>query len=240
MEGVFLFTLVLSSGVKEFCILRGSVFVHLLYVIVCEFIHTHASPMTWGHLELRGAPTVYSCHMESSTSTRCWHENKRSPFRQGGLDNPSALKTVCLFRLLDKHLFSLGVWRQAKLPRWCWGRATAATVRAWLGLCWKLKALIVRLEPGNSHYCESFLLVCRNPQGRLLETGELDCWAWASTQRDGMYGLLCESLHDFIKESYGDDVWKLVRERADVRLHSFVTHQVQPLEMRLNCSAEKN
>ncbi|KAG7247534.1 hypothetical protein CRUP_034704 [Coryphaenoides rupestris] len=39
-----------------------------------------------------------------------------------------------------------------------------------------------------------------------------------------MYGLLCESLHDFIKESYGDDVWKLVRERADVRLHSFVTH----------------
>ncbi len=44
-----------------------------------------------------------------------------------------------------------------------------------------------------------------------------------------MYGLLCESLHDFIKESYGDDVWKLVRERADVRLHSFVTHQVQCL-----------
>lgn len=43
----------------------------------------------------------------------------------------------------------------------------------------------------------------------------------------GMYGLLCESLHDFIKESYGDDVWKLVRERADVRLHSFVTHQVR-------------
>lgn len=42
-----------------------------------------------------------------------------------------------------------------------------------------------------------------------------------------MYGLLCESLHDFIKESYGDDVWKLVRERADVRLHSFVTHQVR-------------
>ncbi|XP_038651140.1 soluble guanylate cyclase 88E-like [Scyliorhinus canicula] len=41
-----------------------------------------------------------------------------------------------------------------------------------------------------------------------------------------MYGLLCESLHEFIKESYGDDVWKLVRERADVRLHSFVTHEV--------------
>lgn len=53
-----------------------------------------------------------------------------------------------------------------------------------------------------------------------------------------MYGLLCESLHDFIKESYGDDVWKLVRERADVRLHSFVTHQVQSLEMRLNRSAQ--
>ena len=42
-----------------------------------------------------------------------------------------------------------------------------------------------------------------------------------------MYGLLCESLHDFIKESFGDDVWKLVRERADVRLHSFVTHEVR-------------
>lgn len=51
-----------------------------------------------------------------------------------------------------------------------------------------------------------------------------------STQRDIMYGLLCESLHDFIKESYGDDVWKLVREKADVRLHSFVTHQVQFLK----------
>ncbi|XP_032891100.1 soluble guanylate cyclase 88E-like [Amblyraja radiata] len=41
-----------------------------------------------------------------------------------------------------------------------------------------------------------------------------------------MYGLLCESLHNFIKESYGDDVWKLVREQADVQLHSFVTHEV--------------
>lgn len=50
--------------------------------------------------------------------------------------------------------------------------------------------------------------------------------ARVSSHRDEMYGLLCESLHDFIKESYGDDVWKLVRERADVRLHSFVTHQV--------------
>lgn len=53
-----------------------------------------------------------------------------------------------------------------------------------------------------------------------------------------MYGLLCESLHDFIKESYGDDVWKLVRERADVRLHSFVTHQVQSSEMWLNRSEQ--
>lgn len=57
--------------------------------------------------------------------------------------------------------------------------------------------------------------------------GELSWQCSASIQRDTMYGLLCESLHDFIKESYGDDVWKLVRERADVRLHSFVTHQVQ-------------
>ncbi|KAG7275730.1 hypothetical protein CRUP_009833, partial [Coryphaenoides rupestris] len=30
------------------------------------------------------------------------------------------------------------------------------------------------------------------------------------TRGGAMYGLLCESLHDFIKESYGDDVWKLV------------------------------
>ncbi|KAJ8405484.1 hypothetical protein AAFF_G00319570 [Aldrovandia affinis] len=37
-----------------------------------------------------------------------------------------------------------------------------------------------------------------------------------------MYGLLCESLHDFIKESYGDDVWKLVRERADVYSESVI------------------
>ncbi len=66
------------------------------------------------------------------------------------------------------------------------------------------------------------------PLGGLLEVGRLgSCSAQTSVRRDIMYGLLCESLHDFIKESYGDDVWKLVRERADVRLHSFVTHQVQ-------------
>ncbi|KAL3972914.1 tubulin polyglutamylase TTLL1 [Sarotherodon galilaeus] len=37
-----------------------------------------------------------------------------------------------------------------------------------------------------------------------------------------MYGLLCES-HDFIKESYRDDVWKLVREsRCQVYIESFI------------------
>ncbi|XP_042196017.1 soluble guanylate cyclase 88E-like [Callorhinchus milii] len=51
------------------------------------------------------------------------------------------------------------------------------------------------------------------------------CLVQSARRLSQMYGLLCESLHDFIKESYGDDVWKLVRERADVRLHSFVTHQ---------------
>lgn len=54
-----------------------------------------------------------------------------------------------------------------------------------------------------------------------------------------MYGLLCESLHDFIKESYGDDVWKLVRERADVRLHSFVTHQVRDCVFKILVFIEK-
>lgn len=55
-----------------------------------------------------------------------------------------------------------------------------------------------------------------------------------------MYGLLCESLHDFIKESYGDDVWKLVRERADVRLHSFVTHQVRDCIFKITVSTHTN
>lgn len=82
---------------------------------VCVRIHTHASPHDWGHLELRGAPTVCSCHMESSTATRCWHENKRSPFRQGGLDKPSTFITVCLFRLLDKHLS--GCVKTGKTPQ---------------------------------------------------------------------------------------------------------------------------
>lgn len=55
-----------------------------------------------------------------------------------------------------------------------------------------------------------------------------------------MYGLLCESLHDFIKESYGDDVWKLVRERADVRLHSFVTHQVRDCILKIRIHIHYN
>lgn len=116
-------------------------------------------------------------------------------------------------RHLDKHFICLGVWRQAKLPRWRWGRAAAAI--------------------DNSAYCDFALFVCRNPQERPVATRERECSTWASAQTDRMYGLLCESLHDFIKESYGDDVWKLVRERADVRLHSFVTHQVHSLEMWL-------
>lgn len=83
-----------------------------------------------------------------------------------------------------------------------------------------------------------FLVRLQEPSGKTIRSQRAGVQrsAWASTQREtnGMYGLLCESLHDFIKESYGDDVWKLVRERADVRLHSFVTHQVQSVEMQWN------
>ncbi|XP_019639998.1 PREDICTED: soluble guanylate cyclase 88E-like isoform X4 [Branchiostoma belcheri] len=41
-----------------------------------------------------------------------------------------------------------------------------------------------------------------------------------------MYGLLLESINEYIKEAYGESVWKLIRERALCPHHSFVTHQV--------------
>ncbi|XP_019641303.1 PREDICTED: soluble guanylate cyclase 88E-like isoform X3 [Branchiostoma belcheri] len=41
-----------------------------------------------------------------------------------------------------------------------------------------------------------------------------------------MYGLLLESINDYLKGAYGEAVWKLIRERANVPHHSFVTHQV--------------
>lgn len=40
-----------------------------------------------------------------------------------------------------------------------------------------------------------------------------------------MYGLLIESIIDFVKRRYGSTVWEKVRKRAKIDNYSFSTHQ---------------
>lgn len=204
MEGVFLFALVLSSGVKEFCILKGSVFVLLLFIIVCVCVWVYSytcQSHDWGHLELRGAPTVCSCHMESSTSTRCWHENKRSPSRQGGLDNPSTLKTVCLFRLLDKHLFCLGVWRQGKTPQVVLRESNCSYIPCMTRFVLKAKCINSPFGAREQSLLWIILIGLQEPSGK--------------TVRNGGTGLFSLSFNP-----ERQDVWAAVWESA--RLHQGV------------------
>ena len=40
-----------------------------------------------------------------------------------------------------------------------------------------------------------------------------------------MYGLLIESVADFVKRKYGNSTWEKVRKKAKIDNHSFSTHQ---------------
>lgn len=43
-----------------------------------------------------------------------------------------------------------------------------------------------------------------------------------------MYGMLLESVEHFLKEKYGEKTWNLIRLRAGVKNHVFVTHERYP------------
>lgn len=41
-----------------------------------------------------------------------------------------------------------------------------------------------------------------------------------------MYGLYLEAVNDYINESYGEDVWRLIEARAEIPHLKFVRHQM--------------
>lgn len=43
-----------------------------------------------------------------------------------------------------------------------------------------------------------------------------------------MYGMLLESVEHFLKEKYGEKTWNLIRLRAGIKHHVFVTHERYP------------
>ena len=49
-----------------------------------------------------------------------------------------------------------------------------------------------------------------------------------------MYGMLLESVEHFLKEKYGQKTWNLIRLRAEVRNHVFVTHERYPDNLMLD------
>ena len=48
-----------------------------------------------------------------------------------------------------------------------------------------------------------------------------------------MYGLLLSSFADAIKETFGEEVWKQIKDKAGVQYSTFVTHQVIQVVLRL-------
>lgn len=46
-----------------------------------------------------------------------------------------------------------------------------------------------------------------------------------------MYGLLLESIGQFLRQEYGEDVWEDIRRRAHIEQHSFSTHIIYPESM---------
>jgi len=54
-----------------------------------------------------------------------------------------------------------------------------------------------------------------------------------------MYGMLLESVEHFLKEKYGEKTWNLIRSRAGVKNHVFVTHERYPdhLILDIACAA---
>ncbi|XP_068724019.1 soluble guanylate cyclase 88E-like [Montipora capricornis] len=49
-----------------------------------------------------------------------------------------------------------------------------------------------------------------------------------------MYGMLLESVEHFLKEKYGEKTWNLIRLRAGVKKHVFVTHERYPDSLMLD------
>ena len=46
-------------------------------------------------------------------------------------------------------------------------------------------------------------------------------------EESAMYGLLLGSFADAIKDTYGDEVWRQIREKAGVQYATFVNHTVR-------------
>lgn len=49
-----------------------------------------------------------------------------------------------------------------------------------------------------------------------------------------MYGMLLESVEHFLKEKYGEKTWNLIRLRAGIKSHVFVTHERYPDNLMLD------
>lgn len=50
--------------------------------------------------------------------------------------------------------------------------------------------------------------------------------AWRFPDPLKMYGLYLEAVNDYINESYGEDVWRLIENRAEIPHLKFVRHQM--------------
>lgn len=48
----------------------------------------------------------------------------------------------------------------------------------------------------------------------------------SATSAAKMYGLYLEAVNDYINESYGEDVWRLIENRAEIPHLKFVRHQM--------------
>lgn len=46
-----------------------------------------------------------------------------------------------------------------------------------------------------------------------------------------MYGLYLEAVNDYINESYGEDVWRLIEARAEIPHLKFVRHQMYKYDL---------
>ena len=41
-----------------------------------------------------------------------------------------------------------------------------------------------------------------------------------------MYGLILEGMADYIRREYGEEKWKMVRQKANINEETFSTHQM--------------
>ncbi|KAG8185336.1 hypothetical protein JTE90_008239 [Oedothorax gibbosus] len=54
--------------------------------------------------------------------------------------------------------------------------------------------------------------------------------------KPNMYGMLLESIQHFVREEYGEEVWKKILEDSGYKNAVFTTHQVYP-DMLIPCLA---